>query len=121
MIHHPYITGALLGIAVLLAFLCSIGLLVMRDPYQRMQFSTPIVSIPILLITIAIWIEDGEWQARIKSALIALILFLMNAVLSHATTRAIRIREVGRLEICAEEAIPTVDENGKALAGPGER
>ena len=121
MTHHPYITGSLLGVAVLLAFLCSIGLLVMRDAFQRMQFATPIVTISILLITIGIWIEDGEWQARIKSALIALILFLMNAVLSHATTRAIRIREVGRLEISAEEAIPTVDENGKALAGPGER
>ena len=118
MMHHPYITGSLLGVAVLLAFLCSVGLLVMRDAFQRLQFATPIVTISIFLITIGIWIEDDQWQARIKSALIALILFVMNAVLSHTTARAIRIRDVERLEISAEESIPIVDETGRHLPSP---
>lgn len=120
MIEHPYITAPLLAVAVLVAFVCSIGLLVMRDAYQRMHFATPVVSVTILFITIAIWIEDPQWQARIKSALIALILFLMNAVLSHATARAIRLRQSDRLEISREENIPVVNEKGQPVAEPSE-
>ena len=39
MTHHPYITGTLLAVGVMLAIICSIGVLVMRDPQQRNQFS----------------------------------------------------------------------------------
>ncbi|MBV8780439.1 MAG: monovalent cation/H(+) antiporter subunit G [Phycisphaerae bacterium] len=112
-VHHPWITGSLVGVAVLLAILCALGLAIMRDAYQRLHFTTPVVSISSLLIAIAVWLEDGDWQARIKVILIALILCVMNAILSHATARAVRIRNVARWEIKAEEAIPIVDEHGK--------
>jgi multisubunit Na+/H+ antiporter MnhG subunit len=114
MAHHPIITGILLGTAVLLAILCSLGLLVMRNPYQRLQFSAPVVGVSIMLIVAAVWVEDAEWQSRIKATLIALILFFTNAILSHATARAIRIREVGHWPATEDEHVPIVGGQGEA-------
>ena len=116
MAHHSFITGSLLVAAVVLSFLCALGVLVMRSAYQRMQFSTPVVSIAALCVTVAIWIEDPSWQARIKSVLIALILFLMNAILSHATARAIRIRDADRWPLSGDDQIPIVNTKGKKIA-----
>lgn len=113
---HLIITGCLLGIAILLCFLCALGLAVMREPYQRMQFTTPIVSVSIWLIVAAIWIEDGQWQSRIKAVLVALILFLMNAILSHATARAIRLRQLDHWEVTADEHLPLVQDHGEVGA-----
>jgi monovalent cation/proton antiporter MnhG/PhaG subunit len=118
---HPIITGCLLGLAVLLILMCALGLLVMRHAYQRLQFSTPVVTVSMALIVAAVWIEDDQWQSRIKATLIWVILFLMNSILSHATARAIRIREVGSWPTTAEEHIPLVKNRGEAGApgGPG--
>jgi len=116
MAYHPIITGCLLGIAVLICFLCSLGLMVMRDPLQRLHFATPIVSISIGLIVVAIWVEDGEWQSRIKAVLVALILFFMNSILSHATARAIRIRKLEHWPVTPQEHMPLVQDRGEVGA-----
>ncbi len=116
--HHPIITSILLAIAVSLAVICSIGVAVMRDAFQRLHFSSPITVISVWLIVIAVWLEDTDWQARIKAALVALILFLMNAVLSHATARAIRIREAGHWDVHPDENIPLVKDKGIAGQAP---
>jgi monovalent cation/proton antiporter MnhG/PhaG subunit len=116
MATHPIITGCLLGIAVLICFLCALGLAVMRDPYQRLHFATPIVSISITLIVVAIWIEDGQWQSRIKAVMVALILFFMNSILSHATARAIRIRKLEHWPVSPDEHMPLVEDHGEVGA-----
>jgi monovalent cation/proton antiporter MnhG/PhaG subunit len=114
MTHHPIITGALLAVAVALAIVCSIGVLVMRDAYQRLHFSAPVVTISMLLITIAVFIEEPDSQARIKVVLIFVLLLLMNSILSHATARAIRIRQVGHWEVDEKENVPLVENKGIA-------
>lgn len=117
MTHHPLITGTLLGIAVGLAIVCSIGLLVMRDAYQRIHFSSPIVTLSMLLICVAVFVEESDSQARIKAVLIYVLMLVMNSVLSHATARAIRIRQTGYWEPAANEQIPIVENQG--IAGQG--
>jgi monovalent cation/proton antiporter MnhG/PhaG subunit len=117
MTHHPIITGTLLGIAVALAIVCSIGLLVMRDAYQRIHFSSPVVTLSMLLIVIAVFVEESDPQARIKAVFIFILMLVMNSILSHATARAIRIRQVGQLEPQEEEKIPVVENKG--IAGSG--
>jgi monovalent cation/proton antiporter MnhG/PhaG subunit len=114
MAHHPIISGVLLGVAVAICLVCAIGVAIMRDAYQRLQFSAPVVTVAITLIVIAIWIEDAQWQSRIKATLIALILFFTNAILSHATARAIRIRNIGAWPPTAEEHIPIRKDHGEA-------
>lgn len=120
MAHHPIITGCLLGVAFALCLLCAIGIAVMRDSFQRLHFSSPVTSLAIFLIAIAVWVEDSQWQSRIKAALIALILFLMNAVLSHATARAIRLRRVDHWAPTPDEDIPIVNDRGEPVARAGE-
>jgi monovalent cation/proton antiporter MnhG/PhaG subunit len=95
MIQHPAIAACFLVVAVAICLISALGLAVMRDPYQRLQFCTPVASLAVPLFAIAVWIADPDWQARIKSALIATILAVSGAVLSHATARAIRIRDLG--------------------------
>jgi monovalent cation/proton antiporter MnhG/PhaG subunit len=118
MTHHPLITGSLLGIAVALAIVCSIGLLAMRDPYQRIHFTSPIVTLTMLLIGVAVFIEEPDSQARIKVVFIYLLMLVMNSVLSHATARAIRIRQLGRWPVTPDEQVPLVENKGIAGQSP---
>jgi monovalent cation/proton antiporter MnhG/PhaG subunit len=106
--HHPIVTSVLLGLAVLLSFICCIGVAVMRDAFQRLHFSAVVVTFPALLIVIAVWVDETDPQARIKVILVGVLLFLMNAVLTNATAKAVRIRQAGHWEPHPEEKIPVI-------------
>ena len=114
MPHHPIITGTLLGVAVAIAIWCSFGLLIMRDALQRLHFATPVVSLSSLLIAIAVFLESDDIGARLKVVLIGLILFCMNAVLSHATARAIFIHKFGHWDPRPQDRIPIHGQDGFA-------
>ncbi len=106
--HHPVLACVLVGTAVALAIACSLGLGIMKDALERLHFTSPVTSFSIGLIVLAVWLDDPSWQARLKATLIGLILFLMNAILSHSTARAIRIRQAGHLAPQPEESIPPI-------------
>jgi multicomponent Na+:H+ antiporter subunit G len=107
---HWWIMAILLSTAVALTLLCTVGVLIMRDPFQRLQYCTPVTTIGVFLITLAVWIGDASWQSRLKMLCIAMTLFWMNAILSHATARAIRIRRIGHLDPREDEEIPIKDD-----------
>jgi monovalent cation/proton antiporter MnhG/PhaG subunit len=107
-VHHPIVVGILAGIAVLLAIISSVGVMVMRDAYQRMHFSAIMVTFSTLLIAIAVWIEEKDPQARVKVILIGVTLFVMNSVLTSATAKAVRIHEKKHWEPHPEEQIPVI-------------
>jgi monovalent cation/proton antiporter MnhG/PhaG subunit len=86
----------LLAFAVFVALLSSIGLVAMRDPYQRLHYITPPTSLCALVVTIAIFLGEKQKQAGGKAALVAFLLYLMNAVVTHATARAHFVREEGK-------------------------
>ena len=94
---HPLAVEILLALAVAVALASCIGMAVMRDPYQRLHYLSPASSISPVLIMIAVLLAEGLKQAGLKAILIAAATFVMNAVLSHATARAFRIRELGQL------------------------
>ncbi len=118
MTHHPIATGILLGLAVGLAIVCSFGMAIMRDAFQRLHFSASIVSFSSLFIVAAVFLEESQAQARLKVVLIAVLLFCLNAVLTHATAKAIRVRKAGHWEVRPEEHIPL---EGKEKAGQEKR
>lgn len=117
--HHATIAAVLVSIAVGLALACSVGVGIMQNALQRLHFSAPVTSFSVALIACAVWIDDPNWQARLKIVLIALIMFLMNAILSHATARAIRIREDKRFKPGPGEKIPVIVKRGAAAAPAG--
>jgi multicomponent Na+:H+ antiporter subunit G len=94
---HPLAIKILLALAVAVALASCLGMAVMRDPYQKLHYLAPAASISPVLIMIAVLLEEGLKQAGIKAILVAAVTFIMNAVLSHATARAFRIRELGQL------------------------
>jgi len=98
----------LLGLAVVVAILSSIGIAVMRDPYQRLHFISPPASVSALLVTAAIFLGEKQKQAGAKAALVAFLLYFMNAVITHATARAHFVREKGTWP--PKEAIEVVHE-----------
>jgi multisubunit Na+/H+ antiporter MnhG subunit len=94
---HQLAVEVLLAFAVGIAFLCCIGMLVMRDAYQRLHYLAPASAISPFLIMIAVLVEEKLTQAGIKTILVVAVMFVMNAILSHATARAFRIRELGQV------------------------
>ena len=106
--HHPHIASILVGVAAALAIVCAFGLWIMTNAYERLHFSSVLTSFCTFLIVLAIWIDDPNWQARLKGLLIGIILFVMNSILSHSTARAIRIREDKHLDPRPEDKIPVI-------------
>lgn len=118
MVHHFAVTASLLAIALVVVWLCSLGLWAMRDPFQRLQFNSPVVTIAAFCVLVAVWLEDPAWQSKIKMTIIAVLLAVMNSVLSHGTARAIRIRQLDRWPPSPDEKIPVYGNKGIAGAPP---
>jgi len=102
------ITGILLGLAVLIAFLSCVGVLAMRNAFQRLQFASAVVAFCPVLIAMAVWMGHRDASARIKVLLVGLVLLVMNSVLATATAKATRIHETSHWEPHADEKIPIV-------------
>src|SRR5579885_2723851 len=96
------------GIGVGMAILASLGVAVMRAALDRLHFSAVVASFSVGLIALAVWIDEPDWQARLKVLLVALILFATNSILSHSTARAIRIHDDKHFEPRPEEQIARI-------------
>lgn len=90
------------GVAVELA--CCVGVVVMRDVYDKLHFTGPATILGPLALAGAIVVQEGLNQAGIKALLVAALLVVANPVLTHATGRALYIRQRDHLE--AEDTGP---------------
>jgi multisubunit Na+/H+ antiporter MnhG subunit len=93
---HAWLLWALLGPAVLLAMLSALGVLVMRDPLQKLHYLAPPATVSATLIAIAAYCDGRGWQPGNKALIVAVVLTVMNGVASHATARAAWVRALGR-------------------------
>ena len=94
---------ALLVLAVAVTLVSCAGVLLMRDPYDRLHYTAPAAVIPPVAIAAAVVLEERLSAAGIKALLIALVLIVTNPVLGHATARAARIRAFGEWTIREDE------------------
>ena len=97
--------GALLVIGVGVTLASCVGVLVMRDAYDRLHFTAPATTIAPLAIAAAIVLEERFSAAGIKALLVALALLVTNPVLTHATARAARIRQFGEWTVQEGEQV----------------
>ncbi len=88
-------TAVLLTFCVATSAICCIALVIVKDVFNRMHYLAPITSVAALALLVAVVVQEGWGQATLKTILIVFILFLVNAVLTHATARAARIRQFG--------------------------
>jgi monovalent cation/proton antiporter MnhG/PhaG subunit len=86
----------LLGIGVFSTVVSSVALLFMKDLYERLHYLSGPATLTIICFTAAVIADKHLSQAGIKALLIMAVLLVMNAVLTHATARAARIRQFGR-------------------------
>jgi multisubunit Na+/H+ antiporter MnhG subunit len=85
----------LLGLAVVVVLGASVGVLVMRDPDQKLHFVTPAALVAPALVALAIFVQAGLVENTGETLVALLFMVIGGPFLSHATMRAIRIRETG--------------------------
>jgi monovalent cation/proton antiporter MnhG/PhaG subunit len=84
------------GVAVELA--CCVGVLVMDDAYDKLHYLGPATIVGPVAIAAAIVVRESLSQAGIKALLTAGLLIVASPVLSHATARALYIRQRDHIE-----------------------
>ncbi|HEY3691900.1 MAG TPA: monovalent cation/H(+) antiporter subunit G [Pseudonocardiaceae bacterium] len=85
----------LLCLAVAVVLASSLGVLVMRDAYQKLHFVTPVSLIAPALVAVAVLVQQGFSENAVETWLALLFLIVAGPFLTHATIRAARIRETG--------------------------
>ena len=83
----------LLAAGVLVALVSVLGMMRMRDPVQRMHYIAPPASVSAVLLTIAIFLQDGMKPESFKALATTLVLIGMNTAVTHAAARAFRIAD----------------------------
>jgi multisubunit Na+/H+ antiporter MnhG subunit len=86
------VVAILAGLGLALNVGSVVGVLAMRDSYQKLHFLAPPASLAPFLLAVALFIGHGDKQPAIKMLLVAAVLNAVNGVVTHATARAHRMR-----------------------------
>jgi multisubunit Na+/H+ antiporter MnhG subunit len=89
------ITDGLLALAVLTVAGAALGVLIMPDAYARLHFVTPAAVVAPVLVTLAIFVREGLDSSTGGTFIALVFMVAASPFLSHATIRAIRVRERG--------------------------
>ena len=89
------ITDVLLGSAVVVVAASALGIAIMPDAYAKLHYVTPAAVVAPVLVTLAIFVSEGL-DVNTGETVVALVFMIAAApFLSHATIRAMRVRERG--------------------------
>jgi len=98
--------GLSLAICVAVTLPCCAALVAVRNVFGRMHYLAPVTSVAVGALLTAVVIQEG-WSVQTgKTVLVLFVLLLVNAVLTHATARAARIRQYGHWLPQTEEDVP---------------
>ena len=92
------IVAVLLALSVAFVLLSCAGVAAMRDPFDRLHFTSPAATAAPILITAAVLVEEPLSSAGVKAVIVAVLIVATTPVLTHATARAAHIRRHGRWE-----------------------
>lgn len=110
MIIKDIFSDILLGLAVAIVLASSVGVLVMRDVYQKLHFVAPAAIVAPVLVALAVLIQQGYSQNTTETWLALLFVVVGGPVLGHATARAARIREKGNWRPGRSGEAPSAEE-----------
>jgi monovalent cation/proton antiporter MnhG/PhaG subunit len=94
---HDLAIDVLVAAGVAGELLCCLGLVLMRDVFDRLHYAMASTAVPPFLIAAAVVVEEDWTQPGINALVIAVALFLINPVLATATARAARARRFDRI------------------------
>ena len=89
---------SLLVIGVAVELLCCLAVLVMDDAYDKLHYLGPAAIVGPAAIAVAVVVREALSQAGIKALLTAALLLVASPVLTHATARALYIRQRDHVE-----------------------
>jgi multisubunit Na+/H+ antiporter MnhG subunit len=89
------VTDVLLALAVLTVAASAIGLVVMPNACSRLHYVTPAAVLAPMLVALAIFVAEGLDENTGETVLALVFMIVAAPFLSHATIRAIRVREAG--------------------------
>ena len=92
------IVNLLLVFGVAVELICCLGVLVMHDAYDKLHYLGPAAIVGPLAIAAAVVVRESFSQAGIKALLTAALLIVASPVMSHATARALYIRQRDHIE-----------------------
>ena len=95
MTARDVLADVLLGLAVAIVLASTVGLLVMRDVYQKLHFVTPIALVAPVIVGLAVLAQSGLTENTAQTWLALVFIVIAGPFLSHATIRAARIRQKG--------------------------
>ena len=110
MTARDVVADILLGLAVIVVLASSLGVLMMRDVYQKLHFVTPVGLIAPILVALAVLVQAGYSENTVETWLAVLFLVVASPFLTHATIRAARIRETGDWRRGSDGDAPTREE-----------
>jgi len=89
------VSDVLLALAVLTVAAAALGVAVMPDAYARLHYVTPAAVVAPIFVTLAIFVQQGL-DVNTGETIVALVFMIAAApFLSHATIRAMRVRDRG--------------------------
>lgn len=95
MTARSVLTDVLLALAVLVVLGSSLGVLLMRDVYNKLHYVTPAALVAPVLTGLAVLAQSGFDINTGQTWLTLAFLVVAAPFLSHATIRAVRIRQSG--------------------------
>jgi monovalent cation/proton antiporter MnhG/PhaG subunit len=100
---RQHVEHVLLGLGVGIEVVCVLGLLVMRDAFDRLHYAMAATSVGVPLLVAAVVVHASVGASGLNALVIGALLFLLNPVLANATARAARARRFGRIDARPEE------------------
>lgn len=85
-----------------------LGMWRMKEPMQALHYLSLPATAGALLLAVAVLVDRGIGETFWKTLLIAAILLGINSVVTHATARAFRARQLGHWEPLDGDPMETV-------------
>ena len=89
------VIDVLLGLAVVTVAAAALGVAVMPDAYARLHYVTPAAVVAPVFVTLAIFVREGLDENTGETVLALFFMIAAAPFLSHATIRAMRVRDRG--------------------------
>ena len=99
------VVDVLLGLGVAAELVCCVGVLVMRDVFDRLHYAAAGTTVGPFLILAAVLVREGVSGQGLQAIAAVALLFLVNPVLVHATARAARRIDYGAVAALPEEQV----------------
>jgi multisubunit Na+/H+ antiporter MnhG subunit len=95
MTMHAIILDVLLGLVVVSSWVGVLGMVRMRTPLQALHYLTLPATAGMIFLFAAVYFDAGFNANTVKVLVIAVVFLAINSVVTHASGRAFRTRELG--------------------------